>query len=173
MPWTSYLVAYYSGETPGSTGYPETKGHPQAANIGSFQNDPSEQILSSPADPSKWVVFGFPLCLTKWRHPQCRRGPWTPGPWALLTCARGGYRVSLAWHGLQLSSNLTPCLAQAGVPIRRDFCGTEIRFGKPRKTPPRSPSTSLLPFLFWGRVPLLKSTTEKRVPLFQALHWGT
>ncbi|CAJ1431240.1 unnamed protein product [Effrenium voratum] len=26
---------------------------------------------------------------------------------------RGGYRVSLAWHGLQLSSNLTPCLAQA------------------------------------------------------------
>ena len=30
----------------------------------------------------------------------------------------------------------------------------------------RSPSSALLPFLFGGRVPLLKQTTGKRAPFF-------
>ena len=36
----------------------------------------------------------------------------------------------------------------------------------------RFPSSSLLPFLFWGRVPLVKKTTEKRYP-YSNLYWRT
>ena len=42
----------------------------------------------------------------------------------------------------------------------------ERGFGRRAGTFSNSSSSSLLPFLFWGRVPLLKETAEKRVPLF-------
>ena len=89
-----------------------------------------------------------------WSMFPLRRGPfWNSG---LLSHSHLCARLQAAYSG-QVDSLRTELIGAKAHRIRGSRC-----WG--RRVGPDS--RALLPFLFWGRVPLLKQTTEERVPLF-------
>ena len=94
---------------------------------------PWEQISLSNS-----ACFGRPLCQGHSLQNYHKEPIPTSGPFFNRTCHQGRTR---------------PLPSQNPAPRTTKSCRRCV--STPR-TPPRSPSSALLPFVFWGRVPLLK-----------------